>query len=208
MARATPTNGTQQRKLGAILRAAADLFIRHGYDHTSMDQIAEAADVARRTIYNQFDNKEELFRAIVAELVNEVIKPLGEATGSGANLHETLHTVARHLLTTVVSPQALALHRLAVAETIRFPDVGRAVYDAGVVSAIGKLADYLADRAKTGDLQISDARVAAEQFFALVCSHSQFMALMGIEKKLSTKIIESRADAAVATFMRAFGRAA
>lgn len=207
MARATPTNGTQQRKLGAILRAAADLFVRHGYDHTSMDQIAEAADVARRTIYNQFDNKEELFRAIVAELVDEVIKPLGEATGSGANLHETLHTVARHLLTTVVSPQALALHRLAVAETIRFPDVGRAVYDAGVVSAIGKLADYLADRAKAGDLQISEPRVAAEQFFALVCSHSQFMALMGIEKKLGTKIIESRADAAVATFLRAFGRA-
>jgi TetR/AcrR family transcriptional regulator, mexJK operon transcriptional repressor len=204
---AANTDGAQKRKLGAILRAAADLFVQHGYDHTSMDQIAAAANVARRTIYNQFDSKEALFRAIVADLVEDVIRPLGEAAGSGADVRETLRALARHLLVTVVSPQALAFHRLAVAEAVRFPDIGRAVYEIGVVSGSGKLAAYLAERARLGDLQIPDPQVAAEHFFALVCNHSQFMALLGIEKKLGTKTIDSRADAAVATFLRAFAPA-
>ncbi len=49
----------------AIARAATDLFLRHGYQATSTEQIASAAAVSKQTVYNQFGDKQRLFREIV-----------------------------------------------------------------------------------------------------------------------------------------------
>ena len=44
----------------AIVEAAQCLFLRHGFGSVSMDELAEAAGVARRTLYNQFASKEDI----------------------------------------------------------------------------------------------------------------------------------------------------
>ena len=48
-----------------IVRAAIDLFVERGYVGTTMDDIAERAAVARRTIYNQFGSKAALLIAAI-----------------------------------------------------------------------------------------------------------------------------------------------
>src|SRR3990167_875441 len=53
------------RKRDAIVQAAIGEFREHGFNGTSMDRVAAAADVSKRTVYNHFPSKEELFEAIL-----------------------------------------------------------------------------------------------------------------------------------------------
>ncbi len=185
----------------AITRTAAALFVRHGYDATSMDRIAVEAKVARQTIYNQFENKEALFRAIIADLTDESVMPLA-ATPKGTPVGATLMTVARSILSTALRPSTLAVHRLVVAETARFPDLGQAIYAAGAARAVAQLADFLREQHQSGHLDVPHPEAAAEQFFAMVTSFQHFRALMGLKE--APRSIEASAQRAVATFLRAF----
>ncbi|HTD02323.1 TetR/AcrR family transcriptional regulator [Undibacterium sp.] len=56
------------RKREAILQAAITEFRAHGFDATSMDKIAATADVSKRTVYNHFPSKDDLFAAILLQL--------------------------------------------------------------------------------------------------------------------------------------------
>src|ERR1700761_3943858 len=69
-----PTTGTAAqdgrtaRKRRAITAAATALFLRDGYRDTSMDAVAAQAAVSKQTVYKQFADKEQLFRAVVLEV--------------------------------------------------------------------------------------------------------------------------------------------
>lgn len=57
-------------KKQSIYRAAAKLFGEKGFEGTSLDKVAEIAGVAKGTIFYHFQNKEELFSALIEEGVN------------------------------------------------------------------------------------------------------------------------------------------
>jgi len=59
-------------KSDAIVLAALELFTRYGYRKTSIDDIAESAQVAKRTVYLHFENKAAIFLAILEYLGNQV----------------------------------------------------------------------------------------------------------------------------------------
>ena len=56
------------RKREAILQAAISEFRAHGFAGTSMDRVAAVAEVSKRTVYNHFPSKDELFAAILTQL--------------------------------------------------------------------------------------------------------------------------------------------
>lgn len=63
-AQPSPTRLTD-RKRDAIVQAAIEEFRQHGFNGTSMDRVAAAAEVSKRTVYNHFPSKEDLFEAIL-----------------------------------------------------------------------------------------------------------------------------------------------
>jgi TetR/AcrR family transcriptional repressor of mexJK operon len=180
------------------------LFAYRGYDGTSMDMIAEAANVSRQTIYNQFESKETLFRALVDDLVGELVAPLAKVP-AGATLRETLNSFAEHALEFVLLPRTLALQRL-VTEPVALPGFKRAAYDAGPARAHEMLAAYLIEQARLGRLELADPAVAAVHFFALVTRDSELKALFGIETKISAQEKRRRAKEGVDVFLRAYAR--
>ena len=62
---AAPDTTKGERTRAVLIEAAHDLFLRHGCHGTSMRQIAEKAGLALGGIYNHFDNKEEIFAAVL-----------------------------------------------------------------------------------------------------------------------------------------------
>jgi TetR/AcrR family transcriptional regulator of autoinduction and epiphytic fitness len=60
---------SQKRKI--ILEGAIRVFTEKGFEASSMDKIAEVADVSKRTVYNHFQSKESLFQAIVEDFLRE-----------------------------------------------------------------------------------------------------------------------------------------
>lgn len=193
----------RSEKRSAVVAAAAELFVIRGYDGTSMDMIAEAAHVSRQTVYNQFESKEALFRAIIDDVLEEFMAPLVGASPR-AELRETLISFAEHTLGLLVRPKFLGLYRLAVAETSRFPDLGRTTFEAGVLRAQETLSKYLRSQARDGKLELADPFVAAGQFMALTSRDTELRGLFGIETQISPQEIRRRAKAGVDAFLRAY----
>jgi AcrR family transcriptional regulator len=76
-----------------ILAAALRTFGRYGYRRTSMELIAQAADVSRPALYQHFRGKEDVFRAMTAELVEELVGAAQAARAAGGPVGERLHAV-------------------------------------------------------------------------------------------------------------------
>src|SRR4249919_3573319 len=116
------------RKRRAIVEAATAAFLRGGYLGTSMDEIAALAGVSKQTVYKHFADKERLFTEVVISTVNEASDPVHaevlELRDSG-DLAADLRDLARRQLTLVLQPKLMQLRRLVIAESARFPELGR-----------------------------------------------------------------------------------
>lgn len=120
-------SGRKSAKRDDIICAAVSLFQQYGYLETSMDRIAEEAQVSKRTVYNHFESKDALFEAIREELVNrcghlQLPEPTGEA------LHEQLKQVGRLYAELMTSDDFIKLTRVVLSRFIQSPQmVGAAV---------------------------------------------------------------------------------
>ena len=154
-----------------MLDAATTLFLRDGYGLTSLEAVAAAAGVSKRTLYARFADKAALLREVVARLVTRWLPPFDAGFEQALGLESALRGAARVMLATALAPEALALHQLIVAESGRFPELAAIMRDAGAGIGAERLAVALA---RAG---VADSAWAAEQFMTLVLSVPQRRAL-------------------------------
>jgi TetR/AcrR family transcriptional regulator, regulator of autoinduction and epiphytic fitness len=151
----------------AIVDAAEHLFLEHGFGGVSMDDLAEAAGVARRTLYNQFPGKEEIFR----EMLGRVSRGLGDALPPGietrGDVEEVLRLMARALLTFQARPQFVGIVRLVAAEAGQFPWIAEAFWSV-LQPQEERFERYLTHLTTLGVLDCPDPRLAASQFLGLL----------------------------------------
>jgi TetR/AcrR family transcriptional regulator, mexJK operon transcriptional repressor len=148
---------------GAIRDAAATLFLEKGYQGTSMDDIAAAAQVSKQTIYTHFANKQELFADLVlgnADRVEGFIAGLSV----GPDVEEGLVKIARDYVRFVSRPDVIRLRRLVIAEAGRFPELARAYYERVPMRVIAAFARLFTVLTHDGRLHVEDANTAAEHF--------------------------------------------
>ncbi|MFZ6647449.1 TetR/AcrR family transcriptional regulator [Undibacterium sp. TJN25] len=121
------------RKREAILQAAIAEFRASGYEATSMDKIAATADVSKRTVYNHFPSKDDLFAAILQQLW-ESSAAMSELSYSAARpLREQLLELMQQKMRMMSDAHFMDLARVAIAAAIHSPE--RAVE---MLSRIGK----------------------------------------------------------------------
>ncbi len=178
-----------------ILDAATALFLREGYGAASLEAVAAAAGVSKRTLYARFAGKPALFEVVVARLVTRWLPAFDAGLGQAEGLEATLLAAARVILSTALAPEALALHRLIVAEIGRFPELGQVLRDAGAGIGHERLAGVLAQAG------LADPAWAAEQFVTLVLAVPQRHAL-GLGPPLDAAAQEHWAARAVGLFLR------
>jgi len=109
------------RKRAAIIEAAIAEFRARGFDATSMDRIATAAGVSKRTVYNHFPSKDDLFEHILEELwsCSAALNAIGYQQGKP--LRPQLMDLMRQKMRMLHDPYFLDLVRVAVAEAIHSP---------------------------------------------------------------------------------------
>lgn len=197
----TGTRGHSDRKRQAIQEAGTAVFLRLGYGSASMDLIAAEARVSKQTIYNHFHSKDELFRAIITDLTTSLMAPLSLSEAANSTPERLLQSLGRDFLTLMLQPSSLALHRLIVAESPRFPEIGSALYAVGSGRLIGVLADYLAWETRRGRLTVADPERAAELFIGMLSGRVQLRALLGVCEPPSEVELDNRVKHAVSSFL-------
>jgi TetR/AcrR family transcriptional repressor of mexJK operon len=200
-----PTAAAAAALAERILEVATLAFLADGYAAASIETIAGMAGVAKRTLYARWRDKPTLFRAVLERLMARWLAspvPPGKLGGlpvAGA-LSEALLQTARRALAVALEPDALALHRLLIAESGRFPELAEMVRQSGAATGIARIAALLAREIIAGRLAPLDPGFAAEQFLHLVLAGPQRRAL-GLGRSLDPPEVEAWARQAVALFL-------
>ncbi|MBC3863724.1 TetR/AcrR family transcriptional regulator [Undibacterium jejuense] len=113
------------RKREAILQAAITEFRQNGFEATSMDKIAATAAVSKRTVYNHFPSKEELFSAILMQLWQSAITSELVTYAADIDMQQQLEKYLTRKMAMLCDQNFLDLARVAVAATIHAPDRAR-----------------------------------------------------------------------------------
>lgn len=206
----TPKSGAGRpkslTKRAAILSAAQTLFLRHGYEGSSMDAIALEAEVSKLTVYNHFTDKETLFCAAIAaqcemQLSELFITPSDTAP---SNLRECLLAIGHSFQTLVDSPESIALHRLIISHALSNPALSHLFYEATALRIINKMEQLLISIDQAQQLEIAHPRQAAEHFFALLKGSRNLQLLVGYQPDRLTSNTEQHVESVVDLFIRAY----
>ena len=183
-----------------ILAAATELFLTEGYGSTSIEAVAAAAGISKRTFYHRFNDKAALFAAVVHRIIGQIRPPADVPLLVGTTLQEIMRRLTGLLLQAALSPQAADLHRLVTAESVRFPNLARAVYGDWVQQATTLIHDVLARELQDARLAEDLLIFAAEQFLHMIVTLPQ-RRIMGLAVPVTAKEIDSWADRSVSLFL-------
>jgi TetR/AcrR family transcriptional regulator, mexJK operon transcriptional repressor len=198
------------RKHRQIVEAATATFLANGYEGTSMDDIAAAAAASKQTVYKHFSDKEQLFADVVLATTDQVtaaVRTVSAALRDTSDVEQGLSELARSLLTTLMQPELLRLRRLVIATAGHFPDIGTAWYEQGFGRVLAALASRFEDLAGRGLLHADDPLLAAHHFAGLLLWIPVNRAMFTGDHTSSKADLESYADEAASTFLRAYATA-
>ena len=195
-------NRDKSKKHAAILDGAVDVFISMGYELASMDKIAETAGVSKRTVYNHFGSKENLFQAIVNDFLTQRQSLKTIAYNPDQTLEEQLLAFANAEIFLIDSPTRLGLSKFLTAVFLQDTKYAREtvskyppVYD--------MLLQWLIEAEKDGKIKAANLVLAARVFYALVEGAVTYPSLFagGINKSALEPLLKE----IIATFLARYG---
>jgi len=196
-----PTDPKRQ----AIIEAATRLFLENNYRSVSMDKIAQTAPVSKATLYNHFDSKNDLLVAVIQEICRSIVQTVTQTLSTTDDIKSNLRKIASALVDVVYSTGGLAIHRLLVAESHEFPELGQMVYDKGMRPGAEQIAIYLRQLNESGHFSIQNPEFAADVFCGLLENNLHFQCLVGIRPPPDENEKKQLIEAAIDFFLQGIG---
>jgi AcrR family transcriptional regulator len=144
-----------------LLAAALDLFVERGYAGTRLDDVASLAGVSKGTLYLYFENKEELFKAVVRE---NIVTALSDAedliAGYEGHSSELLRKLMLNWWSRIGQTKPSGISKLMMAESGNFPDVARFYHEEVVSRGEALLASVVQRGMARGEFRDIDANQA------------------------------------------------
>jgi len=191
-------------KEAAIVAAARKTFLASGFDAASMDRIALEAGVSKRTVYNRFRSKEELFAAAIEDSCRDLVPDNLDAIEATLTADAFVRELAHGFLRGLLRPEALALRRIASFEAGRSPALGRLYLLHGPAFIAAAFAPILGRIAVREGLVIPDVEVAIYQLGALIMEPLYTEALLGVVPADLDGAIDIQVERALRAFRRIY----
>ena len=198
-----PTKAAAAQRDERLLEIAAEMFMEHGFDGTSMERLAETAMIGKATLYARYADKGALFADVLRRRILLTYGPLEaefEKGLKGKSLEATLLIVAHRLLDLTLSPPSIALGRILAAQGARFPELGKLAVQEGLYRQIRIVEKILIRFSRVHRYTIDDLSLAGDLFLSIVLGRVSRMALLGVLMEPET--LERRAREAVRIFVR------
>lgn len=189
------------RKFDQVLEGARRVFMRDGFEGASVDEIAREAQVSKATLYSYFPDKRLLFSEVARVECNRQAEEALEVIGKGATIDHVLHEAGTRILRFFLSDFGQQVYRICVAESHRFPELGRRFFASGPDLVRERLSKVLRPYVDAGILDIEDMDLAANQFGELCKGDLFIRSLCGMCKDVSQADIERVVNGAVEMFL-------
>jgi AcrR family transcriptional regulator len=169
-----PKAALMDQKRAVIVAAALDAFLDAGYAEASVNHIAAAAGVSIKTLYRHFDSKDDLFSAVMHAACGDLGRPQGErAQRPRPDWYDAPPSIAflqagREFLKRMLLPKQVALYRLVIRDTPRFPELGRRYLEEVVAPPQALFVGYLDLWSERQGWLVHDKLAAARAFEGLL----------------------------------------
>jgi TetR/AcrR family transcriptional regulator, mexJK operon transcriptional repressor len=195
-----PTRDQAAARHRELLDTALDMFLERGFEQATMEGIAAATGMTKRTVYARYPDKAALFIATVQRAIERlIVSPETLAALDTGDLEMTLTAVARMRVAQVMTPAGLKLQRIINTESYRFPQIFTMSYQQGAGPVIAFLADLLRRHDNAGAVCVDQPEMAANIFMSMVVSGPVRILVSG--NPLSQAEIDERMTFAVRLFL-------
>jgi AcrR family transcriptional regulator len=150
-----PTQSDAKRRSETLIGVATDFFVEHGFSGSTIEAIAQAANMGKQAVYTRYTDKESLFAAVIEKLKDKPVFT-GMPSDDGSPVAEGLPRRIRAIFTDAMSPQSVTVSKLAMREGHRFPELAPLLFE-GTTERYGRpLAAYLDARKQAGEVRDID----------------------------------------------------
>ncbi|MBK5074519.1 TetR/AcrR family transcriptional regulator [Budviciaceae bacterium CWB-B4] len=190
-----------------ILQKATDIFLNHGYERTSMDEVNECIGCSKATLYKYFSSKQELFINVIDHAVHTytqvIINTTAQLQNRKIDCWQSLHNFGVSYLNLHLSPVMMKITRMIIAEC-EHTGIGELMYQRGPQKGWMKISTHLESLMERGILRHADPFTTAMQFKGLLESGLIDKQLRGAISNVSEEEVHRQASNALDTFRRAY----
>jgi AcrR family transcriptional regulator len=162
-----PTQTDAKRRSEMLIGIATDFFVEHGFSGSTIEAIAQAANMGKQAVYTRFTDKESLFNAVIQRLKEEAVF-LEIPSDDASPVAEGLPRRIRAIFVDATSPQSVTVSKLAMREGHRFPELVPLLVEGTTERYVRPLAAYLDARAQAGEVRDIDALQVAAMTLDLI----------------------------------------
>lgn len=199
-----PPNDPAAMRRRAFVDTARDLFFANGYAGTTMSSIASKVGGSKTTLWTYFPSKEELFAAVVDDIVEQYGDMLSMDLPLDEPVPDVLRLFGNLLMTKLTTTPILSLFRLVVGEAERFPHLAETFYERGPRRGKARATLWVAEKMRRGELRTGDPMRAVHQFVGLCQAGRYQFALLNLPDNHPFGSFRDDVDAAVEAFCRAW----
>ena len=187
-----------------ILEAAKTLFLKHGYEQTSLEMIIAQAGGSRRSIYHEFGNKQGLLMSVIHQQVSIHTSTIASIKLTQLAPRDALKEMCFRFVKGLTSGTVMSLFRLAIQMVPNHPEIGKLIYEKGPLRGLQPLTDYLMQLDKKGVLTLNEPYFATQMLIEMVKGGLHFKVLLLPNENISDEFIHQHIDKAVDLFLKAY----
>jgi AcrR family transcriptional regulator len=185
-------------KLLHLIAAAEEIFLEKGFHTATMNDVAKAAGMSKKTVYQLIDSKAALFDALMAHHAEKLVMP---AIEDDWTMNEILVQFLLRLGAYLLSPAQISLIRLIMAEYTHSNDLGRVFHQKRVMRSKTQLESWLARICAPDYVQVADAREMAAMLFGMALGEFHLGVLVGFRPIPTKAALTRRVRCAVDVFL-------
>lgn len=194
-----------EERVTELLDVATEVFMEHGFEGASTNEIARRANCSKTTLYARFPTKQDLFIAVLERRMEECFKEFVTVLTVDGPIEAALMEIGARILRVAAAKDKLRLERVVSMEAERFPELAERFYELGPQRAQQEMSRYLQEQIKRGRLRREDSSLMAEHLLSLITGGPVRWKILGNRNAAHPKDNERRLRAAIAVFMRAYG---
>ncbi|TQV89681.1 TetR/AcrR family transcriptional regulator [Aliikangiella coralliicola] len=189
-----------EKKKQQIILASVQEFREKGFSGTSMDNVAQRAEVSKRTVYNHFASKDELYMGIVKYMFGLIAETSPQPYENGIPLRKQLEAIARVKINLFSSDEFIGLSRVVMPEALQNPQ--RIQHAMEQMSAIeSDMYNWFDSAIAEGELNLSCGEEACRKFMGLVKMESYWPRLLKGKESPTEQEVEDMIEESVGMFL-------
>jgi TetR/AcrR family transcriptional regulator, mexJK operon transcriptional repressor len=167
-----------------IFIAATRLFLKYGYNNTSMDEVAKEAGVAKQTIYSNFTKKENLLHLILEKRSQKYYSLLEKSEVNAQTFWETLYQFCENFLNLVLDEKLAAVHRIVLGEYMHSPSVPKNFFKDGPTKTYLALEHFLQQAIDKKIIKELTPKLVSDHIISILKGRYYLEILFGVFKKI------------------------